>query len=602
MQRSQRGLLQSILYQILRKNPSIATQVCPKRSSYEEWHIKELKATLELVLKQDNLRTKFCFFIDGLDEYGGGEEELVNILEFFVSNPNVKLCVSSRPRMVLDERFQQRRHTLIIHDFTAKDMKMYVRQNLEKNAKFKKLQQSSSSVCDEIIEKISSQAKGVWLWVYLVTRSLIVEVNRDEGVSTLRKVLNKFPKDLESYFTAIIEDIRPGHRQEMAQIFLITIAEVQPLPLFVFSLLEKERNNIKYATESCISPLSPETVETVEKDWTARIHNRCGDLVTVGYEDHPVFLRHPVDYLHRTVGDFLQDCYYEKLETLAPDFNPYVSLCKMMLFLLKGLPGISIRDKKSITTMIAIVDELLYYAREVEKRDQQTESVLVDVLDEVDRVNIHHLSSINNHWTHIRDPPTTRGYDEYREGGNCNFLALAVQARLVKYVREKLRASPMQLKNKRGRPLLDYALRPRRVTPLAMPYHSERDDPPVDLDMVKLLLKHGSHPNQKVHLNDGRTVWELFLVSCDEATRRNEASLSTKDAWYQASEILINHGASPTYSFSIGTNSLSIPAILERVFGKDEASKLQQLPQGSRQLPSEKGWISWLSLNRLFAK
>ena len=98
-------------------------------------------------------------------------------------------------------------------------------------------------------------------------------------------------------------------------------------------------------------------------------------------------------------------------------------------------------------------------------------SPVTDILNEVERVNVHNTPTLDNHWTHMRDSPAPRGYDEYREGGNCKFLALAVQARLVKYVRAKLDAEPSQIK-KAGRPLLDYALRPRRVTPISMPYHS----------------------------------------------------------------------------------------------------------------------------------
>ncbi|KAF3073827.1 hypothetical protein CFAM422_004410 [Trichoderma lentiforme] len=601
MQKSQNGLLQSILYQILRITPSIATQVCPSRLSYERWQINELKATLKLVLEQKNVRAKFCFFIDGLDEYNGDEEDLVQILEFFVGNPNVKICVSSRPRIVLDESFQQRRHTLIIQNFTAKDMRTYVTQKLEPNAKFKKLQTSSPFACSEIITQIASQAKGVWLWVFLITRDLIIEVNRNEGVPTLQKVLHDFPEDLESYFRCIIEKIRPNHKEEMAQIFLLTIEEVQPLPLFVFSLLDNEKSDTDYAIKAQISSLSLKAVQMVDKDWKARIQNRCGDLVIVGYEDHPVFLSHPVDYLHRTVGDFLRDCYHEELTKLAPDFNPLVSLCKMMLFLLKGLPEIRVQEQESITRMIGIVDELLYYAHESEKRDQQAESILVDVLDELDRVNCHHVRSISNHWTHIRDSPTSRGFDEYREGGNCNFLALAVQARLVKYVRGKLQDNPKHL-NKGGRPLLDYALRPRRVTPLAMPYHSQRDDSIVDQDMVQLLLEHGADPNQRVYLNNGWTVWELFLVSCYEATQRSKPSSSIKNAWYRASEILISYGASPTHSFNIGPESLSVPLVLERVFGGTKAGNLQKLPQERRQLSHTKGWLSWIPIIGSFSR
>ncbi|KAK0712117.1 hypothetical protein B0H67DRAFT_670009 [Lasiosphaeris hirsuta] len=86
-------------------------------------------------------------------------------------------------------------------------------------------------------------------------------------------------------------------------------------------------------------------------------------------------------------------------------------------------------------------DELLYYAHEVEKRhpdDSQHSAAVYKLLDEADRTCSIHGRSIGTHWTSVRDSPTTRGHDEYRESRECNFLALAIQTRLSGYVVLKL--------------------------------------------------------------------------------------------------------------------------------------------------------------------
>lgn len=163
----------------------------------------------------------------------------------------------------------------------------------------------------------------------------------------------------------------------------------------------------------------------------------------------------------------------------------------------------------------------MYYAHEVEVGTKCTtagETVLITPSDTVDAVNMHHARKIRNHWTHIRDSPRGRGLDQYREGGNCNFLALTVQARLVKYVHAKSRSNP-QLMQKPGRPLPDYALRPLRNTPIDMPFHSSREEASIDVAMVEMLLSHGADPNQPVHLNDGLSVRALFLISIYEAVK-----------------------------------------------------------------------------------
>lgn len=610
MQKSQVGLLQSLIYHIVRSHPAIIPQVCPERLNHERWEIDELKSLLRKILSlpESEFPVKFCFFIDGLDEYSGNEEELVKVLAILedAAYSHVKLCISTRPRIVLDREYKDRRETpLDIQEFTRDDMKTYVQAKLETNNKFRELQATSRPACDRLLRQLADQAQGVWLWVTLVTHDLVHAVNRSENVRTLERILNQFPRDLEDYFAHIIQGIKPNFKEEMAQFFLITVEELQPLPLFAFSLLDREKGDPNYAISARLLPLGDAEVEAVDERWKGRMHNRCGDLLIVDEGRHPTFLLHPVDFLHRTVREFLREFYYEKLQSELPagsDFKPLVSLCRMMLFLLKSLDPVELRNSASITQLMKIVDELLYYAYEAEKRDPSPEpnQALVAVLDEMDRTNAHHARAMRNHWTHMRDSPTTRGYDEYREGGHCSFLALAVQSRLVKYVRTKLRSDPKRIR-KAGRPLLDYALRPRRVTPISMPYHSDREETSIDIDMVRLLLEHGADPNQKVHLNDGRTVWALFLVSCYEMAQRGEAAARLRAVWVRVSELLITSGADMdawienddshgVRNFSV----MTVTGLLESIFGEDEARRLVSLAIDRRAKHQGHRWYSSL--------
>ncbi|KAL7944074.1 hypothetical protein V8C42DRAFT_327662 [Trichoderma barbatum] len=53
----------------------------------------------------------------------------------------------------------------------------------------------------------------------------------------------------------------------MAKVFLITMKQVQPLPLFVFPLPEKEKNDTDYAIKAQIPPIPFEAVKLVDEDW-----------------------------------------------------------------------------------------------------------------------------------------------------------------------------------------------------------------------------------------------------------------------------------------------------------------------------------------------
>jgi hypothetical protein len=583
MQKSRAGLMQSLLYQILRTAPELIPSTVGDRLHHEVWETKDMIMTFERIAVQTRHHAKFCFFIDGLDEYNGDENDVEPMLKTLSSSPHLKICASSRPgRLYESSELWSKSHAFDIAKFTKGDMRQYVQTRLSANAKYQCLA-TQGPECEKIIADISEYADGVWLWVFLVTRDILYEVDRDEGVSTLSKIVHEFPSDLEKYFERIVKRIKVRHKEEMAQTFLITIHELQPLPLYAFALLEQERIRSNYALDLPIQRVAAEEIEPQYPVWQARVRNRCGDLLVVDPEPHPVYLSHSVDFMHRTVRDFLRDCYHDQLMgQLKAKFNPLVSLCKIHLSLLKALPVSNFRDRKSVNRIIGLTDEFLYYAHEAEKNSSAEEqSMLNSLLDDLDVVNSHHARSIQNHWTHARDSPARRGFDEYREGGQCNFLALTIQARLVKYVGGKLQTDK-QLMQKRGRPLLDYALRPLRSTPISMDYHTSRDDPSVDVNMVELLLSSGADPDQPVHLFDDESVWALFLLSIYETNRKEESSSapldSLKNAWYASCEAMVMAGAQSDHRspFVRQRADLTTSSILHRVFGSERAQRLEE--------------------------
>lgn len=119
--------------------------------------------------------------------------------------------------------------------------------------------------------------------------------------------------------------------------------------------------------------------------------------------------------------------------------------------------------------------------------------------------------------------------------------------------------------------LLYYALRPRRFTAIRVFYHSQKDEPSVDVDMARLLLERGARPNKEIHLNDGKTIWALFLLSCYESATRDEASTTANNAWYVASNLLCQKGADPECFLADDHPGLTVTGVLERLFGGDKA-------------------------------
>jgi hypothetical protein len=79
MQKCQLGLLQCLLYEILMQRPNLILKVFPIRwqsssahgNAVFAWTASELSNAFKL-LTETEFKTKFCFTVDGLDEFDGG--------------------------------------------------------------------------------------------------------------------------------------------------------------------------------------------------------------------------------------------------------------------------------------------------------------------------------------------------------------------------------------------------------------------------------------------------------------------------------------------------------------------------------------------------
>ena len=89
MQKSHEGLLRTLLYEIFRLSPVLIRRVCPTRweqtrtpktEQLADWTVFELQQTLEAVSQCGDLSSKYCFFIDGIDEFDGDHFELCETL------------------------------------------------------------------------------------------------------------------------------------------------------------------------------------------------------------------------------------------------------------------------------------------------------------------------------------------------------------------------------------------------------------------------------------------------------------------------------------------------------------------------------------------
>ena len=533
MQKSQEGLLQSLLYEALSQCPQLMESVCPTRwrssDSYdthsEPWSKQELIDSFDLLSRVPDLTTKFCFFIDGLDEYQGDNFGLIQTVRRLAASSSIKVCLSSRPWEEFTDAFGRDKDcTIILQDLTRRDIQLYVHDALKQHHHFARLEEADPR-WNELVEELEDRAQGVFLWVTIVVRSLLRGLTHADDVSDLQRRLREFPAELNPFFQHIFDSIDPFYREQTAQLFLVNIEALTPLSVIALQFIEQERRRPDYIFELDIRPYSNKEIEDIRDTVKKRLNARCKDLLEVNVEPylHP-FCGYRVGFLHRTVRDYLIAPRIREMLNgwAAKDFDATTSLFRAHLAQIMSLPWPceAMQRPSVVKEFFRLVNGFMYYASKLEREQGLSDVALINTLDHAAstywerRNDVSELSLDSSspesrvmHWTNLELDLRRR---DASERGEKTFLAKTVECGLRLYVTKVLDAQPQLLRQKRGRPLLDYALRP-----IVVQRHS-RVIGSVDPNMVQLLLLRGANPNQMISIyntekSDRITVWAFFL-------------------------------------------------------------------------------------------
>ncbi|QKX54063.1 uncharacterized protein TRUGW13939_01146 [Talaromyces rugulosus] len=149
----------------------------------------------------------------------------------------------------------------------------------------------------EIVQDIAEKAQGVFLWVFLVTRSLRDGLTNGDTILDFQKRLRGLPPDLERFFKLMLDAIDPLYHEKMARLLQIAANGKRPLQFLLYCMHESEYEDKDYALKHITNPLSFTEVETLHDQCQRRINARCGGLLLIR--------NRRVEFLHRTVRDFL---------------------------------------------------------------------------------------------------------------------------------------------------------------------------------------------------------------------------------------------------------------------------------------------------------
>ncbi|KAH9207963.1 hypothetical protein DL95DRAFT_239390, partial [Leptodontidium sp. 2 PMI_412] len=182
MQKSLRGLLLSLLHQILKDQPHLISSIFAgdfelpdNQFDFENFPTQvDLTRALRQSLEQPSRLSNYIFFIDGLDEYRASEREMVTLVELFNSLAAlscVKFVLSSRPLPIFVQAFKKG-PTLELSELTKYDIERFVKDKLYVPL-VQQYDKEDSYDIERLITYIVGEAKGVFRWVDLVVEAVL---------------------------------------------------------------------------------------------------------------------------------------------------------------------------------------------------------------------------------------------------------------------------------------------------------------------------------------------------------------------------------------------------------------------------------------------
>lgn len=625
-QRSHKGLLRSLIYQALSEAPHFIPEVFPNqwkramsaavasdtmpgsRESFsfwtssirrENWSLPKLTEALGLLM---HLNIKFCFLIDGLDEYEGDSAEIASLFQELANLPNVKACVSSRPLIVFEDAFEKL-PSLRLQDLTHEDITRYVYSSFEDNARWKAVATREPRKSLALLDEIIGKADGVFLWVKLVITSLIKGLNNRDEIFDLQKSLDVLPEDLEKLYMHMLKRIEPEFYLEQAsRIFQLvrmareardSVVQRSHLDTFPITVLElaiadsEEATQLQYLEDDQLLGISDMLSKSVHM--ASRLKSRCAGLLELGDattgkwsivsgeivgEGRLKSTSQPVVYLHRTVRDFLEREEVWELMlayTNRTDFHPESSLLRSSAIMLKSFQrdadtfeaGMTLSQYSLPDSMWYFVLPAMHYAYLADINTLQSNE---DILEELDRVASKRYSSHSNskHWsTELQ----SRAASQY-PGTMDSFISYTAQCGLFLYLKRKISNNKGLRRLKPGRPLLDYAVYPyiprppnqncAKIVSLLLQsgaspnelflgrspwqrtifYSLEDPDQPHLLEVLNLLVEHGADVNAFCDM--GRDHSQLSALSAVRYTARSSDSDALADSLI---DLMLDHGA-----------------------------------------------------------
>ena len=332
-QKSQEGLSRTLLFQVLSAHRDLIPDALPYmwreihdiQTNNTEDDIElpsqaESRHAFSVIAKKCSSIGRFCFLIDGLDEFVGDHmEDCIDFINSLAANEHIKIVVSSRPISVCVAAFTNRPN-LQLQDLNRGDIASYVNDVVGSHNYMEKLIRRHGNEGKLVLDEVIDKSSGVFLWVVLACRSLLSGFMDYDNISELRRRVRELPPELDDMFQHMLGKINRRYRQECSRLLQVCYAQqIAPWPGAVRDMYAL---GLALVIDYHSSPRTFWRFTDDEKqeaciDLEGRLRSRCGGLLEVtgfGYSPHRLrsmtvenreYMYAQVQFMNRTVFEFL---------------------------------------------------------------------------------------------------------------------------------------------------------------------------------------------------------------------------------------------------------------------------------------------------------
>ncbi|KAK2591279.1 hypothetical protein QQS21_011031 [Conoideocrella luteorostrata] len=609
-QRSQTGMLRSLLHQLLSSNMELIPETFPELWSKlrnmttkeriqlsMEWPVKQLLAAFRALMEVALPSMKICLFIDGLDEFDGDHITMINFFKDLGLGKHgnaIKMCLSSRPWSVFENAFEHAVPHMKLQDLTYEDMHRYTRDKLRENMNIRRGFEKHTEAGDQLVRDTVHQADGVFLWVRLAVNEMIVRWDPDADIGGLASILVQIPPDLNDVFAKLLfEEQTASEVAQTSMIFqLIRAREVvadfirddpaNSLTVWEMAFALNAEDDVasttwqvEEANDLFITKRSEDTISRITHRFARLLDLHCpgrqGNMKMPRFSDHPirdarVAVSQRVTYIHRTVRDWLMEApgVQEYLTSQSPpEFDPHLRLLRSYVLRLKR-PLDEIEHHRRLDEWWPDIALALTHARYILHDANSLQRSFVNELNKT--LSWHWLEKPQDPYDHW----ARNAFGSYETRMKASpiwqpFLCLTTKFGLTKYLSEEvdarnkaeqegcLSAQQLQLQQDDATPLLAYATeficsRQKTIFPLSDPC------------LVEYLLRHAcrinpgpNHEYSNFFTRMPITPWLALLRHLRDARRRGfieyyDTNLEGTARWAEIVRLFLDVGSADPHA------------------------------------------------------